>query len=162
MAEAAVAQLATFRPLRGVVAAPAPHTPDKSTHHEEDQLIGGCVRVIAAGHPIPTEGSERAASALIDAITHASPRTLVLALISGGASALLAAPAHGISLADKQLTTALCLRSGAPITDLNTLRKHMSRLKGGQLARCAAPRPVISLILSDVIGDPLEVKRTIA
>lgn len=157
MAESAVSALKSCGlSITGVISAPSPmHSEGPPSSNSS---IGNCVRVIHGGHPIPDAGSESAARSILEAVSQSSPsRTLVLALISGGASALLAAPAHGISLADKQRTTALCLRSGAPITELNTLRKHLSRFKGGQLARAAAPRPVVSLILSDVIGDPLEV-----
>ena len=82
---------------------------------------------------------------------------LLLCAISGGASALLPAPLQGLTLEDKQTMTDLLLRAGANITELNTVRKHLSRLKGGQLAALAYPATVWSLILSDVIGDDLEV-----
>jgi len=82
---------------------------------------------------------------------------LVICLISGGASALLPAPAEGITLEEKQATTRLLLASGASIHEINSIRKHISRIKGGQLARLAAPARVESLMLSDVIGDNLDV-----
>jgi hydroxypyruvate reductase len=81
----------------------------------------------------------------------------VLAVISGGASALMTLPAEGVTLTDLQETTGLLLRSGATIVELNTVRKHLSRIKGGGLAREAAPAKLVSLILSDVVGDPLDV-----
>jgi hydroxypyruvate reductase len=81
----------------------------------------------------------------------------VLFLISGGGSALTPAPAPPVTLAEKQAVTRLLLAAGAPIGELNAVRKHLSRFKGGQLARAAAPAPVLTLILSDVIGDPLDV-----
>lgn len=89
--------------------------------------------------------------------TKAEADDLILCLISGGASALTPAPVAPVTLADKQRTTALLLRSGADIHEMNTVRKHLSDFKGGQLARVAAPATVISLILSDVIGDDLDV-----
>lgn len=161
MAEAAVCALKSCGiSISGVISAPSPvhsETPPNSSP-SESKSIGNCIRVIYGGHPIPNAGSESAARAILETVSQSPPsRTLIIALISGGASALLAAPANGISLADKQQTTARCLRSGAPITALNTLRKHLSRFKGGELARAAAPRALIALILSDVIGDPLEV-----
>jgi hydroxypyruvate reductase/glycerate 2-kinase len=82
---------------------------------------------------------------------------LIVTLISGGGSALLVAPQDGISLADKQRTTSLLLNAGADIGELNTVRKHLSRVKGGRLAEAAFPATVVSLILSDVIGDRLDV-----
>jgi glycerate 2-kinase len=82
---------------------------------------------------------------------------LVLFLVSGGGSALTPAPAPPVTLAEKQETTRLLLGAGATINELNAVRKHLSLLKGGQLARAAAPAPVVSLILSDVVGDPLDV-----
>ena len=94
----------------------------------------------------------------IDAICRdAEAGDLVLCLISGGASALLPLPAPPVTLADKQATTQLLLDCGAPIQEINAVRKHLSMIKGGQLARDAAPAYVLSLILSDVIGDDLAV-----
>jgi glycerate 2-kinase len=86
----------------------------------------------------------------------ATGHDLVLAVISGGGSALMTLPAPGLTLADLQQTTDLLLRCGATIVELNTVRKHLSQFKGGGLARLAGPAPVISLILSDVVGDPLD------
>ncbi len=82
---------------------------------------------------------------------------MVLLLLSGCGSALLPAPSAGVTLEDLQVTTDLLLRSGANIVDLNAVRKHLSSLKGGQLARMAAPAPVVALVLSDVVGDPMDV-----
>src|SRR6185436_13740703 len=84
------------------------------------------------------------------------PQDIVLCLISGGGSALWPAPAEGITLEEKQEVTSLLLRAGATIRELNAVRKHLSAIKGGQLAEWAAPAKVISLIMSDVIGDPLD------
>ena len=110
-----------------------------------------------AGHPVPDEAGRAAVVAFEEALAGRREGNVVLALLSGGASALLADPANPISLSELQATTGLLLRSGASIVELNAVRKHLSRLKGGQLARLAAPATVVSLILSDVVGDPLDV-----
>ena len=113
------------------------------------------VRVRSAGHPLPDERG-LAAAVEVESLARSLARDdLLLVLLSGGASALLPAPAEGLSLADKALTTSLLLRSGASIHELNAVRKHLSRLKGGGLARAAAPARVIALVLSDVVGDDL-------
>jgi hydroxypyruvate reductase len=114
-------------------------------------------RVLEGGHPIPDEGSVAGAREVARALAGAADDELALALISGGGSALLAAPAPGISLEDKMATTELLLKAGADIRELNTVRKHLSSLKGGGLARAAAPAPLRALILSDVIGNDLSV-----
>ena len=113
------------------------------------------IRVRTAGHPVPDErGLEAAAE--VEALAESLGREdLLLALLSGGASALLPAPVAGLTLADKALTTSLLLRSGATIHELNAVRKHLSRLKGGGLARAASPARVVALALSDVVGDDL-------
>jgi len=115
------------------------------------------IAVVEAGHPIPDEdgqaGTERMASLLRQAEAH----DLVICLISGGGSALMALPAPGITLADKQAVTAALLASGATINEINTVRKHLSQSKGGNLALLAYPAEVITLILSDVVGNPLDV-----
>ncbi len=113
------------------------------------------VRVRAAGHPVPDERG-LAAAAEVEALAGGLGREdLLLVLLSGGASALLPAPVAGLTLADKALTTSLLLRSGATIHELNAVRKHLSRLKGGGLARAASPARVVALALSDVVGDDL-------
>src|SRR5215471_12285942 len=115
------------------------------------------VRIVEAGHPVPDERGLRAAREILSLASGAGADDLVLALISGGASALTPAPAPGITLADKQATTRLLLAAGADIGQLNAVRKHCSAFKGGQLARSAAPARVHALLLSDVIGDPVDV-----
>jgi glycerate 2-kinase len=115
------------------------------------------VRVVEAGHPILDARGEAAAAEILRLARDAGPDSLVLCLISGGGSALTPAPVPGVTLAEKQATTRLLLECGATINELNAVRKHLSRLKGGQLARAAHPAPVVSLLLSDVIGDPLDV-----
>jgi glycerate 2-kinase len=115
------------------------------------------VRVHEAGHPVPDERGLRGAEDIIALVDRAGARDLVLCVLSGGGSALLVAPSEGITLADKQEVTRLLLACGADIHEINTVRKHLSRAKGGQLARSAHPATVVSLILSDVIGDDLNV-----
>lgn len=115
------------------------------------------VRLAEAGHPIPDERGARAAREVLALATSAGPDDLLLVLISGGGSALLPAPAPPITLAEKQALTRLLLGAGATINQLNAVRKHCSLLKGGQLAKAAWPARVLALLLSDVIGDPLDV-----
>jgi len=115
------------------------------------------VTIAEAGHPVPDARGQAASTRLLELATGAGPRDLVMFLVSGGGSALTAAPAPPITLAEKQATTRLLLEAGATINELNAVRKHLSLFKGGQLARAAAPATVVALILSDVIGDPLDV-----
>lgn len=115
------------------------------------------VRLREAGHPIPDEAGLDGAREIAALADRAGSGDLVLCLTSGGGSALLPLPAEGITLADKQETTKQLLACGATIHEINTLRKHLSAIKGGQLARRIAPAETVSLILSDVIGDDLDV-----
>jgi len=110
------------------------------------------VRALAAAHPIPDERSVVAAEAALALAGDLGAGDLLVALISGGASALLASPAAGLSLEEKQVIVATLLDRGAPIRDVNLVRRHLSRVKGGRLARAAIPARVLTLILSDVIG----------
>ena len=112
------------------------------------------ITVVEAGHPVPDRAGLRGAAHLQTLVRGLTPRDLLLVLLSGGASSLLPAPVPGISLADKQRTTRLLLRSGASIGEMNTVRKHLSLLKGGGLARCTNAA-IATLILSDVIGDDI-------
>ncbi len=105
------------------------------------------------GHPAPDEGSAAAAERALALAAGAGRGDLVLVLISGGASALWAAPAPGLTLADKQTLTRALLAAGAPIHDINCVRKHLSRIKGGRLARAVAQAAVVTLAISDVPGD---------
>jgi hydroxypyruvate reductase len=109
------------------------------------------------GHPVPDENGVAGAERIARIAAGAGKDDLVICLISGGASALMPAPAEGITLEEKQATTRLLLASGANIHEINSIRKHISRIKGGQLARLASPARVESLMLSDVIGDNLDV-----
>lgn len=115
------------------------------------------IHVREASHPVPDERGVAGTLEILRLLDGAGPRDLVLCLISGGGSALLIAPAEGITLPDKQATTRSLLACGATIHEINTIRKHLSRAKGGQLARAAHPAGVLSLILSDVVGDDLDV-----
>ena len=115
------------------------------------------VRIEEAGHPIPDESGIRGAERILDRVRDAGERDLVFCVLSGGGSALLVSPAEGIGLEDKQKVTSELLACGASIGEINALRKHLSRVKGGQLARICAPATVVTLILSDVVGDPLDV-----
>lgn len=115
------------------------------------------VSVTEAGHPLPDAQGLAGADRIAAQADQAEEGDLVIVVISGGASALLVKPAEGISLEEKQETTRLLLASGASIHEINAIRKHLSELKGGQLARRAAPASVLALLLSDVIGDDLDV-----
>lgn len=115
------------------------------------------VRLLESGHPVPDARGAAAARAIHDLARTARPDDLLLVLISGGGSALTPAPAPPITLEEKQALTRLLLRAGATINQLNAVRKHCSILKGGQLARAADGARVHALLLSDVIGDPLDV-----
>ena len=114
-------------------------------------------RVIEAGHPIPDQSGLEGTAEIIRRLRAASEQDLVVCAFSGGASALLPAPAPPLDLSQKQLTTQLLLECGAEIGEINSIRKHLSRSKGGGLARAAYPATLISLILSDVVGDRLDV-----
>ncbi len=115
------------------------------------------VSVTEAGHPIPDDAGVRGSRRILDLLEGAGERDLVLCVISGGGSALLPLPADGISLDDKQKTTQTLLDCGADIHQINTIRKHISGIKGGKLAMAALPATLVTLVLSDVIGDALDV-----
>ncbi|MET0850147.1 MAG: DUF4147 domain-containing protein [Candidatus Rokuibacteriota bacterium] len=115
------------------------------------------IRMMEAGHPVPDERGALGAREILSLAGASGPDGLVLVLVSGGASALLPAPAPPITLGEKQALTRTLLGAGATIGQLNAVRKHCSLIKGGQLARAAAPARVHSLLLSDVIGDPVDV-----
>ena len=110
--------------------------------------------VAEAGHPIPDQSGQRAAARLCAMAAELGRRDLLIVLLSGGASSLLPAPVAGVTLADKQRTTQELLRCGASIREINTVRKHLSRIKGGRLAELTEAT-VVTLILSDVLGDDL-------
>jgi len=111
------------------------------------------IRVMEAAHPVPDEAGLVAANAVFDAVAGLGPDDLVVALICGGGSALLAAPAKGLTLDDEVALNEVLLASGAPIGAMNAIRKQVSRIKGGRLAEAALPARMVSLIVSDVPGD---------
>ncbi len=115
------------------------------------------IRIQEAGHPVPDERGVAGTLEILKLLEGAGERDLVVCLISGGGSALLIAPSEELRLQDKQATTKDLLACGATIHEINTIRKHLSRAKGGQLAAAAHPAAVLSLILSDVVGDDLDV-----
>ena len=135
-----------------------------------DRITGGLVVVnyghtaalsrlslLAAGHPVPDENGQEGAERIGQLVAKAGQNDLVVCLMSGGGSALLPSPSEGLSLTDKQETIQVLLSCGASIHEINTIRKHLSRIKGGQLAMSAHPASVVALVLSDVVGDDLDV-----
>ena len=126
------------------------HIPERSGLDKRYKIIRG-------GHPVPTEGSIAGAKAILEMLDRAGENDLVLFMISGGGSALMTAPQGGISLETFQEFSSAILGCGADITEFNTLRKHLDAVKGGRLALRAAPARQISIILSDVVGSPLDV-----
>ncbi len=127
----------------GVVIAP----PDTEMHDL------GNLSTFRGGHPVPNDGSERGARAVAQLVDTLDADNFLLCLISGGGSALMTLPPQGVSLSDVRETTQTLLRAGATIDELNCVRKHLDRLKGGRMAHMAAPAKVLALILSDVLGD---------
>jgi hydroxypyruvate reductase len=113
----------------------------------------GHIDVVEAGHPIPDDAGNMATSRVLDLVRECGPDDLILCLLSGGGSALLTMPAAGITLDDKQDVTRALIASGATIDEINCVRKHLSAVKGGQLALAAHPAQVITLAISDVAGD---------
>jgi hydroxypyruvate reductase len=115
------------------------------------------IEIVEAGHPLPDANGLSASRGIMALLSGARPSDLILVLLSGGGSALLPLPAPGLTLADKQAATDLLLSREATIQEINTLRKHLSAIKGGRLAQAAAPAPIVTLALSDVVGDAPEV-----
>jgi hydroxypyruvate reductase len=115
------------------------------------------VEIVEAGHPTPDEAGRRGAERMVEMLSELTEKDLIICVISGGGSALMTLPQPAISLADVQALTGELLRCGAIINEINAVRKHISRIKGGQLARLIHPAQVVSLILSDVVGNPLDV-----
>lgn len=111
------------------------------------------ITLVEAAHPVPDEKGVRGAQKLLDLACQADEKTLVICLISGGGSALMTYPARGLTLSDKQETTKALLESGAAIHEINTIRKHLSGIKGGLLAKAVYPATLVCLVLSDVVGD---------
>lgn len=117
----------------------------------------GKITIMEAGHPVPDENGRKGAQAVMGFANRAGENDLVICLLSGGGSALLSLPAPGITLPDKQETVKVLLACGATIHEINAIRKHISGIKGGRLAEAAYPATCLSLILSDVVGDDLDV-----
>ncbi len=134
-------------PLAGLVVTRYGYAPP------ELRAPGGRIEVVEAAHPVPDAAGQAAAARMLELTRSLTPDDQVIALISGGGSALLALPAAGLSLADKQAINRALLLSGATITEMNCVRKHLSAIKGGRLAAACAPAPVLSLLISDVPGD---------
>jgi len=114
------------------------------------------VKLQRASHPIPDVAGVKGASRMLDLVGHAEENDLIICLLSGGGSSLMPQPLSGVSLRDKRMVTDALLKSGATINEINTVRKHISGFKGGWLAKKAYPATVVNLILSDVVGDPLD------
>ncbi|PPE68111.1 glycerate kinase type-2 family protein [Caldimonas caldifontis] len=134
-------------PLSGLVVTRYHHVPPAY------RAAPGRIEVVEAAHPVPDEAGQAAAQRIIELTRGLTKDDLVLCLISGGGSALLSAPAPGITLADKQAINRALLKSGASIGEMNCVRKHLSALKGGRLAALCAPARVVTLVISDVPGD---------
>ena len=113
------------------------------------------MKINECGHPVPDKNGLRGTEEICRFVDKAKRNDIVFCLISGGGSALFPLPAKGVSFRDKQKTTQLLLKSGATIQEVNTVRKHISAVKGGRLAKIISPAKIISLILSDVIGDDI-------
>ena len=115
------------------------------------------IKLIEAGHPVPDKNGQRGAYDILNLLKGTKEHDLVICLISGGGSALLPVPFRGLTLKNKQDTIKILLACGATIHEINAVRKHISMIKGGQLARAAYPATLVSLIISDVVGDDLDV-----
>jgi glycerate-2-kinase len=129
------------------------HIVTKYDHSVPLEFIG----ITEAGHPVPDENGINGTGQILSMVKRAEKDDLVICLISGGGSALLADVPEGCTLQDLKTLSSVLLKTGANINEINCIRKHLSKVKGGQLAKAASPARVVSLILSDVIGDPLDV-----
>jgi len=151
MAHAVEALWPAAAPLSGVVVTRYDHTPPRP------EGLAQRIDILEAAHPVPDAAGVAAAERIMASVANLSADDLVLCLISGGGSALLTAPAEGLSLADKQQVNQQLLARGANILEMNTLRKHLSRIKGGRLAAACSPARVLTLTISDVPGDDVSV-----
>jgi hydroxypyruvate reductase len=165
MAQAA-AEIVGARLAGGVLAVPEPPTDETriagparpwTTSARLAGSADGLIHFVQGGHPLPDVGSLAAGATVAAMLAQATSEDLVLALISGGGSALLELPVPGVSLEALQALTQTLLRSGAAIDEINVIRRRLSQIKGGGLARLAGPAPVLGLILSDVIGNRLDI-----
>jgi glycerate 2-kinase len=118
--------------------------------------VSSKIKINEAAHPVPDEAGMKGANEIVNFLKQRIETDLIICVISGGGSAILPLPCEGITLAEKQETTKLLLACGADIKEINAIRKHISQVKGGQLARLTQPATLVTLILSDVIGDPLD------
>ncbi|MDO9286821.1 MAG: glycerate-2-kinase family protein, partial [Aquabacterium sp.] len=134
-------------PLSGLVVTRYDHVPPAY------RARPGRIEVVEARHPVPDEAGRQAAQRIVDLTRGLTEHDLVLCLISGGGSALLSLPAPGLAFEDKQAINSALLKSGAAIDEMNTVRKHLSAIKGGRLAALCAPARVLTLLISDVPGD---------
>ncbi|MEA3432650.1 MAG: glycerate-2-kinase family protein, partial [candidate division WOR-3 bacterium] len=125
----------------------------KYGHSEKLKII----KINEVGHPIPDDKGMQGCLSILNLLSQTTDKDLVICLISGGGSSLLPIPCEGITLEDKKRTTELLLKCGATIQEINAVRKHISRIKGGRLSHAAFPSELITLILSDVVGDNLDV-----
>jgi len=151
MAHALEALWPAQAPLSGVVVTRYHHTPPRPAGLTQR------IEILEAAHPVPDQAGVDAAQRMMGLVQGLTPHDLVIALISGGGSALLTLPAQGLSLPDKQRINRALLESGANILEMNTVRKHLSRIKGGRLAAACYPAPACTLAISDVPGDDLAV-----
>jgi hydroxypyruvate reductase len=147
MAHAVEALWPNDAPLSGMVVTRYGHTPERPAGVPER------IKVVEASHPVPDAAGLAAAEEILNLTQGLTADDLVLCLISGGGSALLTLPAEGLSLAEKQTINQALLKSGANISEMNCVRKHLSRIKGGRLAAACAPAKVVTLTISDVPGD---------
>jgi hydroxypyruvate reductase len=143
---AAMEEILGKRISSGIIIVKYDHRADLST-----------IKMIEAGHPLPDKNGQHGAESILDLIKNSGKNDLVLCLISGGGSALMPLPFHGITLKDKQDINKVLLSCGATIHEINAIRKHISLIKGGRLAQVTYPATLLSLILSDVVGDDLDV-----
>jgi hydroxypyruvate reductase len=150
MAQAVEAHWPVDVPLSGLVVTRYHHTPVRPT-----ELDGkpSRIEIVEASHPVPDAAGLQAAQRILDLTKGLSADDVVLCLISGGGSALLSLPVEGLDFADKQRINQALLNSGAPISEMNCVRKHLSRIKGGRLAAACFPAKVVTLTISDVPGD---------
>ena len=138
-------------PLSGLVVTRYHHTPPQTG-------LAPCrIEIVEAAHPVPDAAGMAAAQRMLQLVQGLGPEDLVVCLISGGGSSLLTLPAQGLSLADKQSINRQLLESGANITEMNCVRKHLSRIKGGRLAQACGTTPLMTLAISDVPGDDVSV-----
>ncbi len=147
MAQAVEALWPLDAPLEGLVVTRYHHVPPRP------EGLPQRIEVVEASHPVPDEAGQAAAARILAMVQGLNKNDLVLCLISGGGSSLLALPAEGLSLEEKQAVNKALLSSGARISEMNCVRKHLSRIKGGRLAAACAPARVVTLTISDVPGD---------